>query len=121
MHKALFNQKLNFFIILASISAVIDSGGQMVYAAANSFLDEFARYRISQGLAGTSINRVLVKEIGHIAERAELQERLEALSGDVALFKADVLALIKLATMRKVSNDTDPQRIAGLRFEDYSP
>lgn len=120
MHNALLDHKLDFFIMLSSISAVIGNRGQAAYAAANSFLDDFAHYRVSQGLPGTSINLGVVKEIGHVAERPELQKRLESLSGDVALSKADVLALVKLAIIGKVDQNADHQCIAGLSFENYN-
>ena len=118
MHNAL--PDLDFFIMLSSISAVIGNRGQAAYAAANSFLDDFAHYRASQGLSGTSINLGVVKEIGHVAERPELQKRLESLSGAVALSKADVLALIKLAITGKIDEHADRQCVAGLGFESYS-
>ena len=118
MHNAL--PDLDFFIMLSSISAVIGNRGQAAYAAANSFLDDFAHYRASLGLPGTSINLGVVKEIGHVAERPELQKRLESLSGDVALSRADVLALIKLAILGKIDQHADRQCIAGLSFEAYS-
>ena len=107
--------------MLSSISAVIGNRGQAAYAAANSFLDDFAHYRASQGLPGTSINLGVVKEIGHVAERPELQKRLESLSGDVALSKADVLALIKLAIVGQIDQHADHQCTTGLNFETYSP
>ena len=118
MHNAL--PDLDFFIMLSSISAVIGNRGQAAYAAANSFLDDFAHYRASQGLPGTSINLGVVKEIGHVAERPELQKRLESLSGNVALSKADVLALIKLAIMGEIDEHADRQCVVGLNFESYS-
>ena len=121
MHNALLDHKLDFFIMLSSISAVIGNRGQAAYAAANSFLDDFARYRASQGLPGTSINLGVVKEIGHVAERPELQKRLESLSGDAALSKADVLALVKLAITGEIDRHADHQCVTGLSFEAYSP
>lgn len=120
MHNAFLDHKLDFFIMLSSISAVIGNRGQAAYAAANSFLDDFAHYRASQGLPGTSINLGVVKEIGHVAERPELQKRLESLSGDVALSKADVLALVKLAIIGKIDQHADHQCTAGLSFDNYS-
>ena len=120
MHNALLDHKLDFFIMLSSVSAVIGNRGQAAYAAANSFLDDFAHYRTSQGLAGTSINLGVVKEIGHVAERPELQKRLESLSGDVALTKSDVLALIKLAIIGEIDQHADHQCTVGLSFENYS-
>lgn len=121
MHNALLDHKLDFFIMLSSISAVIGNRGQAAYAAANSFLDDFARYRASQGLPGTSINLGVVKEIGHVAERPDLQKRLESLSGDAALSKADVLALVKLAITGEIDRHADHQCVTGLSFETYSP
>ena len=67
LHNAL--PDLDFFIMLSSISAVIGNRGQAAYAAANSFLDDFAHYRTSQGLSGTSINLGVVREVGHVADR----------------------------------------------------
>ena len=121
MHNAFQNYKLDFFIMLSSVSSVIGNRGQAAYAAANSFLDDFAHYRVSQGLPGTSINLGVVKEIGHVAERLELQERLEALSGDVALSRADVLALVKLAILGKIDQYADHQSTVGLSFKNYDP
>ena len=120
MHNALLDHKLDFFIMLSSISAVIGNRGQAAYAAANSFLDDFAHYRASKGLPGTSINLGVVKEIGHVAERPELQKKLESLSGDVALSRADVLALVKLAVTGQIDRHADHQSTVGLTFEGYS-
>lgn len=68
-HNALSDHKLDFFIMLSSVSVVIGNRGQAAYAAANSFLDDFAHYRASSGLSGTSIDLGVVKEIGHVADR----------------------------------------------------
>lgn len=120
MHDAFLDHKLDFLIMLSSVSAVIGNRGQAAYAAANSLLDNFARYRTSQCLPGTSINLGVVKEIGHVAERPKLQKRLESLGGDAALSKADVLALIKLAVIGKINQHADHQCTTGLSFETYS-
>ena len=118
MHNAL--PDLDFFIMLSSVSSVIGNRGQAAYAAANSFLDDFAHYRASLGLSGTSINLGVVKEIGHVAERAELRKRFESLTGGVALSGADVLALIKLAILGKIDQHADRQCITGLDLGGYS-
>lgn len=120
LHNALKHHKLDFFVMLSSTSGIIGNRGQAAYAAANSFLDDFAHFRASQGLPGTSIDLGVVKEIGHVAERPELQERLEALSGDDSLSKADVLALVKLAIKGDIDRHSDHQCIVGLGFEDYN-
>lgn len=123
IHNALLShsQPLDFFVMLSSISGVIGNRGQAAYAAANSFLDSFAHYRVSLGLAATSIDLGVVKEIGYVADRPDLQANLESLSGDAALNKADVLALIKLAVTGQIDRFSNHQSTVGLTFENYSP
>lgn len=121
LHKTLLDNKLDFFIMLSSISGVIGNRGQAAYAAANSFLDGFAHYRVSKGLPATTIDLGVVKEIGFVAERPELQAGLESLSGDAALNEADVLALIKLAVTGQIDKYADHQCTIGLSFENYNP
>lgn len=121
LHETLLDHKLDFFIMLSSISGVIGNRGQAAYAAANSFLDEFAHYRVSQGLPATAIDLGVVKEIGFVAERPELQAGLESLSGDATLNEADVLALIKLAVTGQIDKHADHQCTIGLDFDNYNP
>ena len=102
--------------MLSSVSGVIGNRGQAAYAAANSFLDDFAHYRRSQNLPGTSIDLGVVHEIGHIAERADLQTKV---NHDAALSKADVLALVKLAIQGEIDQHANHQCITGLAFEQY--
>ena len=102
--------------MLSSVSGVIGNRGQAAYAAANSFLDDFAHYRRSQNLPGTSIDLGVVHEIGHIAERADLQAKV---NHDAALSKADVLALVKLAIQGEIDQHANNQCITGLTFEQY--
>ena len=121
LHETLLDHRLDFFIMLSSISGVIGNRGQAAYAAANSFLDEFAHYRVSKGLPATAIDLGVVKEIGFVAERPELQAGLESLSGDAVLNEADVLALIKLAVTGHIDKHADHQCTIGLDSENYNP
>ena len=120
LHNTL-DHKLDFFIMLSSISGVIGNRGQAAYAAANSFLDEFAHYRVSKGLPATTIDLGVVKDIGFVAERPDLQASLESLSGDAILDKADVLALVKLAVTGQIDKHADHQCTIGLTFTNYNP
>lgn len=47
--------KLDYFVLFSSIASSIGSPGQSNYAAANSFLDQLAKYRNQRQLAATSI------------------------------------------------------------------
>ncbi|BDD11789.1 hypothetical protein FUAX_42210 (plasmid) [Fulvitalea axinellae] len=56
MHKALGDTKLDFFLMLSSISSVFGLPGQSNYSSANNFLDKLAMYRQLKGLAGNSVD-----------------------------------------------------------------
>ncbi|KAE8151513.1 hypothetical protein BDV25DRAFT_138748 [Aspergillus avenaceus] len=67
--------RLDFFLLLSSISSVVGSPGQANYAAANCFLDSFAAYRRSMGLAAQTINLGVVEDVGVVAESQDLAQR----------------------------------------------
>ena len=121
LHNTLLGHNLDFFIMLSSISGVIGNRGQAAYAAANSFLDEFAHYRVSKGFPATTIDLGVVKDIGFVAERPELQAGLGSLSGDATLNETDVLALIKLAVTGQIDKHADHHCTIGLSFANYNP
>ncbi|KAG8411151.1 hypothetical protein J3459_016596 [Metarhizium acridum] len=64
---------LDFFVLLSSWSAIIRNRGQANYAAANVFLNTFARHLTSQGRPTTSISLGNVRSFGWVAEN---QDRL---------------------------------------------
>lgn len=72
------NLPLDFFTMLSSLSGVVGNKGQANYAAANTFLDAFASYRNSLGLAANSIDVGLVQDVGYVAEQGHaLEERFD--------------------------------------------
>ncbi len=56
LHKLTLDMPLDFFVCFSSISSVMGSLEFSFYAAANSFLDNFAQYRNAKGLFTSSIN-----------------------------------------------------------------
>jgi acyl transferase domain-containing protein len=56
LHGALANAPLDFFVLFSSASSVLSSPRLGPYAAANSFLDSLAAYRVSVGLPALSVN-----------------------------------------------------------------
>ncbi|THC91910.1 hypothetical protein EYZ11_008620 [Aspergillus tanneri] len=71
-------RRLDFFLLLSSISSVVGSPGQANYSAANSFLDSFAVYRRSMGLAAQTVNLGVVEDVGAVAESQDLLQRHQA-------------------------------------------
>lgn len=56
LHAATLDKGLDFFVCFSSAAAIIGSGGQANYGAANAFMDAFIQERRRMGLAGLSIN-----------------------------------------------------------------
>ncbi|KEY72258.1 hypothetical protein S7711_00257 [Stachybotrys chartarum IBT 7711] len=68
--------KLDFFIMLSSVSGIIGNPGQANYAAGCTFQDRLARYRLSQGQKALSIDLGAMRNIGVISESKFLQENM---------------------------------------------
>ncbi|KAK2758837.1 Type I Iterative PKS [Arachnomyces sp. PD_36] len=68
LHNALSSEKLDFFVGFSSVASLCGNMGQANYAAANSFVDAFVKYRSSQGLPASVINLGAVGDVGCIAQ-----------------------------------------------------
>ncbi|BBZ36292.1 sulfolipid-1 biosynthesis phthioceranic/hydroxyphthioceranic acid synthase [Mycolicibacterium confluentis] len=64
LHAATTDQPLDWFCSFSSAAALVGSPGQGAYAAANSWLDAFTRWRRAQGLPATAIAWGAWGEIG---------------------------------------------------------
>ncbi|CBF79115.1 hypothetical protein AN7084.2 [Aspergillus nidulans FGSC A4] len=68
---------LDFFTLLSSLSGLVGHKGQANYAAASAFLDSFALYRRSKGLAACSVDLGIIDDIGYMAEHESITDRLD--------------------------------------------
>ncbi|KAH6989651.1 polyketide synthase [Ilyonectria sp. MPI-CAGE-AT-0026] len=119
-HNALTDTPLDFFIVLSSVAGIVGNRGQAAYAAANTFLDAFVRYRTRHGLAASSLDLTAVDGVGYLAENASRQSQvLKNLSGNT-LNESEVLALVEAAIEGKVTSTCDGQCVTGLNFENPS-
>jgi len=71
LHQATAGQPLDWFCTFSSAAALVGSPGQGAYAAANSWLDAFARWRRAQGLPSTAIAWGAWSEVGRATALAE--------------------------------------------------
>ncbi|KAL1961386.1 hypothetical protein VTO42DRAFT_114 [Malbranchea cinnamomea] len=62
LHRALKDQKLDFFVLLGSTAGVQGNPGQAHTAAASSFLDAFVQYRQGQGLPASVVDLGVVED-----------------------------------------------------------
>ena len=77
LHLALQETALDFFVMFSSISSLIGNAGQGNYVAANSFLDGFAHYLSSRGVAAKTINWGALSDTGVLAHNENLVKVLE--------------------------------------------
>lgn len=116
VHNALINHQLDFFVTLSSIVGMIGSRGQAAYAAANTFLDAFVRYRIRLGMPASSLNLAAVDDAGYLSENATRKGTvLQNVSGR-SMSEVEVLALLEAAIGGEVRQFCDNQCIIGLDF-----
>lgn len=119
IHNALLRSSrgLDFFIMLSSAAGIVGNRGQAAYAAANTFLDGFARYRRRLGLPATAIDLTAVQDVGYLADSGSgrQDEVLKNLGGE-SMGEAEVLALIGAAI--KDPNQFPDHCLTGLKLGD---
>ncbi|KAL5356851.1 hypothetical protein BJX96DRAFT_171992 [Aspergillus floccosus] len=98
LHEKLLNQQLDFFIVFSSAVSFIGNPGQANYAAANSFLDGFVRYRRSLGLPASVVSLGPVDEMGLMAQKPDLMLKARQVFQHV-MGEADVLKAFQLALL----------------------
>jgi acyl transferase domain-containing protein/surfactin synthase thioesterase subunit/acyl carrier protein len=78
LHLLTQHKQLDCFILFSSASTLIGLSGQGSYVAANAFLDTLAHTRRQMGLAGMSVNWGVIKDVGMVADKAELERYARA-------------------------------------------
>ena len=119
LHHCFLASPLDFFVILASGSGVLGNPGQTAYAASNSFLDSFAAYRQSLGLAACTIDIGIVKSVGYVAENIDRRAEISLAAHD-SLSERELHALVKAA----IDNHHNPiyqQTLTGFKLSPDKP
>ncbi|MGH8908050.1 MAG: SDR family oxidoreductase, partial [Egibacteraceae bacterium] len=115
LHEQTLDEPLDFFVLFSSVASVVGNPGQGNYAAANTFLDSFAAFRVAQGLPALTVNWGVIADVGYVARQAERGERLmrkgiRAIPPDVAL---EVMGrLLQEGRVRAAVADMDWQQIS---------
>ncbi|KAL2869714.1 ketoreductase domain-containing protein [Aspergillus lucknowensis] len=104
LHEALDGQgsSLDFFVVFGSLAGTCGSSGQANYAAANSFLESFVRYRRQRGLPCSALNLGPVEETGMVSRDEKLLQMFRATSCHL-LSEQEVLDGLHLAISQSSS------------------
>ncbi|KAM0454269.1 hypothetical protein ACHAPV_008542 [Trichoderma viride] len=78
LHNALegYDTDLDFFLLTSSISGTCGTATESNYCAANNFLDNFAKWRRSQGKPAVSVGLGMISEVGYLHENPEIEAML---------------------------------------------
>jgi aryl carrier-like protein len=114
MHNALTETPLDFFIVISSAAGIVGNRGQAAYAAANTFLDAFVRYRARLGLAATALDLTAVEDVGYLADNAARKEDVLRNLGGQSMNEAEVLALVMAAVQGRMRGSCGNHCMTGL-------
>lgn len=103
LHNVLGDTQLDFFVLFSSLSGICGLSGQTNYAAANTFLDSFARYRQSRGLIASVLDIGFMGDVGYVFEKATgIREKARSVAVSV-LEEKDLLKGLKTAFLSRSS------------------
>ncbi|MGH7221894.1 MAG: SDR family NAD(P)-dependent oxidoreductase, partial [Gemmataceae bacterium] len=100
LHRQTLGHSLDFFVLFSSLSSVFGHAGQGNYAAANLFLDALAWHRRAHGLPALTINWGYLGDVGYLAERPQLGERLQR-QGVLSFTVKQALTLLERTMQRQ--------------------
>ncbi|KAJ4419135.1 Mycolipanoate synthase [Gnomoniopsis sp. IMI 355080] len=100
-------KSLDFFVLFSSTSGLCGYPGQVNYAAANSFLDAFSRYRRGLGLSCAVLDMGPVEDVGYVSKSAEIQDTMTR-AGTKLVTEREMLAALQLAMARSSPTCKEP-------------
>ena len=116
LHKALPSD-LDFFVMASSLCGIFGIYGQANYASANTFLDAFAQFRQSKGLAASTVDLGVVDEIGWVSQNASIHRQIvQQMSTSIS--EESLLDCLYLGILRsRPSKELQEQILDGFRAQ----
>ena len=110
LHEATKNLELDHFVLYSSISSIYGNPGQVSYVAGNSFLENFAQFRRSQGMPAMTINWGVLGDVGFVARSGNVGGLLYKQGWKTFTLKqsTDILEQMLLTNpVQRVATDSD--------------
>ncbi|TLD18134.1 hypothetical protein PspLS_10429 [Pyricularia sp. CBS 133598] len=109
LHQTLQSEPLEFFLLFGSTSGLCGQPDQANYASGNTFLVGLCRHRRSRGMPCSVLDLGPVEDVGFVAERQGLAEKLQKEGSRLVPLK-DVLAALELAIVGSRPSTVDPEQ-----------
>ena len=93
LHETLKAENLDFFIMFSSLSGIVGQSGQANYAAANTFLDAFQRYRHHLRLSACVIDIGVVEDVGYVSQNPAILQQFRTINAQTISEQALLEAL----------------------------
>ncbi|KAJ8071429.1 hypothetical protein OCU04_001750 [Sclerotinia nivalis] len=120
-HNALKSQQLDFFVAISSAAGAVGNRGQAAYSAANTFLNAFVQYRLTQSLPASSLDLTAVSDAGYLAENLDAAAEVSKNLGSDTICEAEVLALLGAAITGRLASTCNNHTITGMRITTPPP
>lgn len=111
LHKALLNHtpsraanSVDMFVMTSSVAGAVGTATESNYTAANSFMDNFAKYRRSNGHPALSIGLGAISEVGYLHENPEIEAVLLR-KGITPIKEEELLSIIDISLAREPKLD----------------
>ena len=91
LHELTHARKLDFFVLLSSVTTSFGNPGQSNYVAGNLYLESLALRRLSLGLPALAVGFGPIGDVGYLARNERLRDTLEARTGGPALSASQAL------------------------------
>jgi aryl carrier-like protein len=85
LHRAFLKQPLDFFVLLGSANGIRGNHGQANYAAANTFLTTFVRYRQQLNLPASILDMGPVEDVGILSENTQLMDGFRRVGAEMVV------------------------------------
>ena len=95
LYKLTESDRLDFYILYSSITSLIGPSGQAAYAAANAFIDSFARYLNEHSVSAVSVNWGAISDCGHVAEHVNNSDSMRERYGVQAMPAQQMLSVLE--------------------------
>lgn len=107
LHNALLSHEpskaansVDIFVMTSSVAGAVGTATESNYTAANSFMDNFAKYRRTHGLPALSIGLGAISEVGYLHENPEIEAVLLR-KGITPIPEEELLSIIDIGLARE--------------------